>query len=254
MALAIDDLDSHEYWQILSELQHRGDRATLDQMLRLSRGDLPARRLALNVLGRFAEPEWPFRAEIVARLLEMWQGNAGDEMSDLVAALSHHCEFAPVREILLSLVHHPDFLVRWYLTFAFGDDENYESTAALIQLSCDCDEAIRDWATFALGNSEHLYSPAVRAALIARLDDTDATTRLEAINGLAERGDLIVLDAILKAFEPDENGETTFEKTEQTPLDRILPALQEMSENATFSSADAENLRAAIEACNRYLA
>lgn len=252
-ALVIDDIDSHEYWQILSGLQHRGDRATLDSMLRLSRGDLPVRRLALNVLGRFGEPTWPFREEIVERLLEMWEENAGDETSDLVASLSHHYEFAPVREILLSLVNHPDFLVRWYLTHAFGDDKNHESTAALIQLSRDSDEAIRDWATFALGNLEENYSPAVRAALVARLDDSDATTRLEAIHGLVEHGETIVLDAIINACKPNENGETLWSKADKDSPDyRVLPALYEMRDSE--SGITTEKLRAAIAACENLLA
>ena len=253
-ALAIDDIDSSEYARIVSELQNRGDRATLDSMLRLSRGDLPARRLALNVLGRFGEPAWPFREEIVARLLEMWRENAGDEASDLVAALSHHCEFLPVREILLSLVHHPDFWVRWYLTHAFGDDKNHESTSALIQLSRDSDEVIRDWATFALGNSEY-YSPAVRAALSARLDDEDFITRLEAIHGLVEHGEIIVLDAIINACESNEEGETLWDKSgDDSPEYRVLPALYQMKDNGSWNADVSEKLRAATAACEKLVA
>lgn len=223
-------------------------------MTRLSRGDLPARRLALNVLGRFGEPQWPFRDEIVARLLEMWDEDAGDAASDLVAALGHHCEDARVREKLLSVVGHPDFGVRWHVTHAFGSDGAPDSTAALIQLSADADEAIRDWATFAfaLGNNYEPYTPAVRAALIARLNDTDPTTRLEAINGLAERGDAVVLGAVLREFEPDENGEILFDKVESESGDRVLSALEKMRDDLESNDETANKLRQAIAACQNY--
>lgn len=254
-ALAIDDIDSDEYARIVAILQSRGDRATLDRMLQLSRGDLRARRLALNVLGRFGEPSWPFREEVVVRLLNMRNENAGDEMSDLVAALSHHCEFAPVREQLLPLVDHPDFLVRWYLTFGFGNDKNAESAAALIQLSRDDDEAIRDWATFALGNLDDCYSSDIRAALVARLDDDDAATRLEAIHGLVEHGEFVVLDAISRACQADENDKNLWDKAEaDSPEYRVLPALYKMIDNQKLSAPDADKLRAAVAACEKCLA
>ena len=61
--------------------------------------------------------------------------------------------------------------------------------AALIALSADPEAAVRDWATFALGTLAEQDSPALRDALAARLDDPDEDTRLEAIHGLALRGD-----------------------------------------------------------------
>lgn len=250
-AVAIDDLDSSEYGRIVSALQSRGDRPTLEMMLELSHGDLPARRLALNVLGRFGEPQWPLREEVVARLLEMWDEDAGDKAADLVAALGHHCEIPGVRERLLTMVEHPDFWVRWYLTSAFGSDGTPASTAALIKLLVDEDEVIRDWATFALGNDYKDYTPAVRAALVARLDDSDAITQLEAINGLVERGEAVVLDAILRACQPDSQSRTLWERADPADPYRVLPALEAMQDDAELSAADAEKLRAAIVACRR---
>ena len=48
---------------------------------------------------------------------------------------------------------------------------------------------MRDWATFALGTLADEDTPALRDALAARLDDPDEDTRLEAVHGLALRGD-----------------------------------------------------------------
>ena len=60
---------------------------------------------------------------------------------------------------------------------------------ALIELSADPEPGVRDWATFALGTLAPQDTPALRDALAARLDDPDDDTRLEAVHGLALRGD-----------------------------------------------------------------
>ena len=60
---------------------------------------------------------------------------------------------------------------------------------ALIALSGDAEDDVRDWATFALGTLAEADDPALRDALAARLDDPDEATRLEAVHGLAVRGD-----------------------------------------------------------------
>ena len=59
----------------------------------------------------------------------------------------------------------------------------------LIGLSGDSEDDVRDWATFALGTLADADEPELRDALAARLDDPDEATRLEAVHGLAVRGD-----------------------------------------------------------------
>ena len=60
---------------------------------------------------------------------------------------------------------------------------------ALIALSADADADVRDWATFALGTLAAADTPELREALAARVEDADEDTRLEAVHGLALRGD-----------------------------------------------------------------
>ena len=64
-----------------------------------------------------------------------------------------------------------------------------DALAALIELSADEASGVRDWATFALGTLAEDDGDALRDALAARLDDPDEDTRLEAVHGLALRGD-----------------------------------------------------------------
>jgi HEAT repeat protein len=63
------------------------------------------------------------------------------------------------------------------------------SVQALIDLSTDHDDDVRDWATFALGSLCQVDTAQVREALFARVSDEDADVRGEALVGLATRGD-----------------------------------------------------------------
>ena len=66
-----------------------------------------------------------------------------------------------------------------------------------IELSARPGPAIRDWATFALGTLAPQDSPELRDALVARLDDADAEARIEAVHGLALRGDARAVEPAL---------------------------------------------------------
>ena len=90
---------------------------------------------------------------------------------------------------LLAQHAHEDPDVREAVAFALGGREGEDVMAALIELSGDASSGVRDWATFALGTLAREDSDELRDALAARLDDPDSETRLEAVHGLAVRGD-----------------------------------------------------------------
>ncbi len=113
--------------------------------------------------------------------------------------------------LLLSLVdrNHPDGAVRLALARALpgGAGEQREPDAAiavLVHLSTDDLAQVRDWACFGLGQLE-ADSPAVRAALAARLGDEDRDTRAEALMALADLADPRALPACLDML-ADESG------------------------------------------------
>lgn len=75
--------------------------------------------------------------------------------------------------------------MRYAVVFGlFGIDDDL-AVQTLIELSADVDPQVRDWATFGLGVQIDRDDPAVRHALMARLEDPDIDTRGEAIRGLA---------------------------------------------------------------------
>ena len=57
---------------------------------------------------------------------------------------------------------------------------------------------MRDWATFALGMLASQDTIELREALVARLEDPDPETRLEAVHGLALRGDRRAVEPALE--------------------------------------------------------
>jgi HEAT repeat protein len=96
--------------------------------------------------------------------------------------------------------------VRDGVVSALAGRSNPLATDALIELSADRDPAIRDWATFAIGALATQDSPALRDALAARLEDADPEARIEAVHGLALRGDARAVEPALTLLGSGEPG------------------------------------------------
>jgi HEAT repeat protein len=103
--------------------------------------------------------------------------------------------------LLLSLIDHDDARVRRAVAQALpsvlGETESGPTVQGLIRLSRDGDDDVRDWACFALGTQlSEIDDPALRDALIARLEDPHDDTRCEALLGLARRRDVRTLPVL----------------------------------------------------------
>ncbi|WP_433614321.1 HEAT repeat domain-containing protein [Dactylosporangium sp. CA-139114] len=135
-------------------------------------------------------------ARSIAALLSSPATSAA-ELADAVA----WCYDDAALPLLLPLAHHPDAGVRRAVAQALpsvlGEAPPDDTIHALILLSADRDNDVRDWACFALGTQlSELDSTTVRNALAARLDDPHDDTRCEALLGLARRRDTRVLPVL----------------------------------------------------------
>lgn len=225
------DPDGQAYWNIVSLLHKRGDRAILEAATALCQSAIPiARQLGADVLGRLGHIEdsaHSFAEEAVPVLLRALQSEEHPEvLHSLVSALGWRHDARAI-EPLTRFKTHPSSWVRLSLSHTLSRFNDSLAIQTLIELTRDANEGIRDWATFDLCNME-VDTPALREALVARLDDSDAQTRFEAMVGLAERGDIRVVKAVLRAFEPDEEGKVLFDRSTDTPGYRLLPALRDM--------------------------
>ncbi len=192
-----------EWYPYVGALITRGSRDVLDAVTALGADPDPvARDLAAYVLGQLGTLELPaFPDEQAGALTEMAARETDPAVVEAIA-----CAFGMLGEPhgqawLLRQSAHPDPRVREGVAFALGGRATDGSLNTLIALSKDPDADVRDWATFALGTLAVQDTPELREALAERIGDADPDTRLEAIHGLAVRGDDSVKDAALDALE-----------------------------------------------------
>ncbi len=207
VALAVQEWDSHEEWApYLAALGWRGTPDVLEALRPLAAGADPrARSVAAYVAGQLGAPLRTLPEESATLLEEMAGRERDPGVLAVIAEAFGHLGEPWGTERLLGLRHHADGAVRDAVASALAGRGDPRATAALIELSADADARVRDWATFALGTLAAEDSAALRDALAARLDDADAETRIEAVHGLALRGDLRAVEpalAILAAGEP----------------------------------------------------
>jgi methionyl-tRNA formyltransferase len=180
---------SDEWRPHVCALAARGSREVLDAMVELGASDEPSRReLAAYVLGQLGDTAPALPDAQAAALTAMAERETDARVLAAIAYAFGHLGAPHGDAWLLANRAHPDADVREAVAFALGSRPN-RALDALIELSADADPRVRDWATFALGTLAEADTPELRDALAARLDDPDPETRLEAIHGLALRGD-----------------------------------------------------------------
>lgn len=96
---------------------------------------------------------------------------------------------------------------------------------ALIRLSRDATDEVRDWATFGIGSILELDTSDVREALMARTADRSPIVRDEALVGLAHRRDRRVLPIVRELLAEPEPGPLAFEAAEYLADPSLLDAL-----------------------------
>jgi HEAT repeats len=261
LALALDDDDENEdeaYWAIVLELQRRGDRGTFEaaRALCLDASD-DARCLGVAVLAQlgFAEGR-PFLEESLPLVSALCAEGASD---DVLAASLHalgHLQDPRGARAVLAQRHHPDPTVRLAVAQAAegvaGEPPDPAVVDAVIELTRDVDDGVRNWSTFSLALLFEVDDPAVREALLARIGDPDAATSAEALGGLAARADPRAADGILDRlpgpFPERYVADVLVEAAEQLADPRFIPALAMLREQETDPDAY-ERLSEAIAAC-----
>jgi len=127
--------------------------------------------------------------------------------------------------------------------------ENASAITALIELTNDADDEVRDWATFGIGTQVEADTPEIRDALYARTSDVDGDTRGEALVGLARRKDARVLEPLIRELAPDSVGRLALEAVEAIGDPRLYPALAMLKSRWAADSADADLLEDALAKC-----
>lgn len=202
LALEEWELDEEEWLRIWPNafvfLHVRGNREVLEAARALCMSSVDNERaVGAIILGELGYPESTFpdeRLEILLGLLESEKDP--DVVGTVITALGHFHHEKSV-EHLAKFKNYPDAEVRHRLTWTLKEFEDDLAIAALIELTKDEDEDVRDWATFGIGSMIERDTPEIREALIRRLNDPHEIVQSEAMIGLAIRQDRRVLDRIV---------------------------------------------------------
>jgi len=145
------------------------------------------------VLGQLGYAEGrPYREQTLPILVETADQAAEPRLLQAALTAIAHLGDGRALTTVLRYVAHRDAGVRLVVAFALSSvvdeaDPTPAAIEALIALSRDVDENVRDWATFGLGDLSGADSPVVREALVARLDDPVPAIVQQARTALAER-------------------------------------------------------------------
>jgi HEAT repeat protein len=131
---------------------------------------------------------------------------------------------------VLPYADHPDDAVRLAVTHAIpgGTDSpagEQQVAEVLIRLSRDEVGEIRDWATFGLGSQLSIDTDEVRAALFARVNDSNEGARDEAVAGLARRRDGRAVELLRSLLSEDSVRSSLFGAAEYLADSRLCDVL-----------------------------
>jgi HEAT repeat protein len=192
-------------WQAVKALHWRGTPDVLEAALVLCQaGEADRRRLGADILGQLGSPARSYREQSEPLLLRMLgQEQDPGVLNSVAIALGHLGAEAAVQP-MAALHRHPAAEVRFAVAAALpavmSDRGGDVGVAALVELTSDRESDVRDWATFGLGSQLEADSPTVRDALVRRLQDPEDDVRVEALVGLARRGDRRTREPLLDAL------------------------------------------------------
>jgi HEAT repeat protein len=192
-AAAFADPEDERRRRLIGKLHRRSDAAAFLAAADAARAaDLELRLVAMEVLGQLGYASGrPYREQTLRILVEeLDQAVDPRLLQAAIAALAHLGDGRALTPILRHAVHRDDG-VRRAVAFTLPSITDQQDPApevvdALIGLSEDADEGVRDWSTFGIAELLDTDSPQVRAALAARLGDVAAIAE-QARAGLLRR-------------------------------------------------------------------
>lgn len=197
--------DDEGAWEAVNELRRRGGAAELQAAKALIQStDAKRRGRGVDVLAQLGmpEPSEELKRECVGLLLDTLAMETESSVLNSIGTALGHQQAPEAVDAMWPHRAHPDAGVRLGVVMAMSNHPVSRAIEALITLSSDEDEDVRNWACFGLGSQlETVDTPALRDALAARLDDQNREVRGEALFGLAARQDLRALEPIRRALQ-----------------------------------------------------
>jgi HEAT repeat protein len=238
------DLDEFDPgWEAVWILRRRGTPKIFERAKAMVySASAPDRALAADIFAIFNDRSKNYFDEREHAIIHLLDTDS-DELviESALFAMGHMVSEAAV-PYALRYISHSNECVRFAAACGLSIIDIPEAIAALITLSADSDEDVRNWATFGLGNQCESDSPEIRAALMARVEDPNehGDAYWESLFGLAKRGDPRAYDYLLKAIEANNGNGWVFEGAELLGDIRLLAPLEKL--NAEHGSEYAHHL------------
>ena len=216
------------HWDVIALLHKRGTREIFDAATRLLRSrNQSERELGVNIHAQLGyDRNKPFAAKSTRLLVRLLEVEANENVIHAALIAFGHLHQPECVPAAVRFADHPDPGVRYAVTSALAGQDDARSINTLIALTNDPDVRVRDWATFDLASQTEWDSPELRAALWARLADTDNVTRGEALKGLARRKDARAAEAISAELNGPDPHDNAIEAADSLADPRLVPALE----------------------------
>ncbi|MGL5363423.1 MAG: HEAT repeat domain-containing protein [Bosea sp. (in: a-proteobacteria)] len=228
---AAEEREEATYWALVGRIHHETDSAAFERAAGWTQSEHPEmRQTGMYVLGQLGcasrAADWRHLfAEATQPILNRLLSDQNPYVVRAALSAAGHLNIGDI-SLIGQYASSPESSARSGVVDALLCRPEPAARELLIKLSTDEDTGIRDWATFGLGSQCEVDTPTIREALVARLDDSDADTRAEAIKGLANRHDPRVIPEILKEIERKDAGSIIFEAAATMPDPSYLPLLE----------------------------
>lgn len=242
----------------LHTLRQRATREVYDATLKLYESKIPHNRaIACSIIAQlgfqYPPEKRPFLDERIAFIRTVLETETAPEVLRDAGVAAGYLGTDELLDSLLKLINHFDENVRYGVTNSLHS-EDPRAVAALIKLSADSDDDVRDWSSMWLGQlcEDGVDTPEVRDALYARIAEDDPSDAYgEALVGLAHARDPRADAAIIDALSRDYDGYMVFDAAGLSHDPKVLEALLDFETNdeiALWLENTIKAVRANIEA------
>lgn len=256
--LALNEKDDDKRWEYIVVLHLRPTREVFEMAKSLCKStDSEKICLGADVLAQLGTVDLPFKKETIPILMKLADSKLkfsnnekdSDALQSVIIALSRMDEIECFKKIT-EFKNHSSNYVRDSVAFGISIVDEDFTIKALIELSDDVDEDVRNWATFGLGQSER-DSREIRDAFMKRLgekigDEVCDEIRGEALVGLAIRKDPRVIEPLIEELSSKSVGKLAVEAASEIGDSRLCDVLLKLQE---WWNIDEDLLKEAIKNC-----
>ena len=206
------------YWDNIGVLRSRPSNEVYTKAIELANSEIEKEKIiGIDILAQLGHTPRPYIEEIIKLYFELIENEQSpDILMSLLYAIGHNNENLNLKQVSKLIENKSDknVKVRQALVFALLSVKSKKAIDTLIELMNDKVSSIRNWATFGIGSQIETNNAKIIDALWKRIDDRHNETKLEAIVGLAIRGDSRINAIIKRELRGGDYGLLLFEAIE----------------------------------------